>query len=58
MKIVSRAELSNMRMVSGNEKKYATVIDGGVVKDWVGIGWIDVRKATAKDKLSFPTVDN
>ena len=53
---VQRNELSNIRMVAGNEKKYKKVILDGMVKEWIGIGWIDLRKATAKDKKKFPTV--
>ena len=41
-------------MVNGNEKKYKIVIDNGIVKEWVGIGWIKIRKATKADK--YPIV--
>ena len=41
-------------MVNGNEKKYKIVIDNGIVKEWVGIGWIEIRKATKADK--YPIV--
>ena len=43
-------------MTAGNEKKYDAVIDNGTLKEWVGIGWVDVREATQKDYEKFPTV--
>ena len=48
--MIPRAKLTNLRMTAGNEKKYRLVIDGEDVKEWVGIGWITLRKATAADK--------
>jgi len=51
---VSAKKLSNIAMVNGNEKKYKIVIDNGIVKEWVGIGWIKIRKATKADK--YPIV--
>ena len=53
---VPRRELSSYRMVAGNEKLYSTVIDDGRLKDWVGIGWIDIGMATEEHKAQFPTV--
>ncbi len=38
------------------EKTHSTVIDEGIVKDYVGIGWIDIRKATSDDYKKYPTV--
>jgi hypothetical protein len=55
-KTITRSELSNLRMVAGNEKKYDIVIINGMVREWVGIGWIDLRVADAKDHKAFPTV--
>ena len=43
-------------MVNGNETKYKIVIDNGVLKNWVGIGWIELRKATPQDQDKYPTV--
>jgi hypothetical protein len=53
MKTVKRSELSNMKMVAGNENKYDAVIVDGVVKEWVGFGWIDTD--TKPDPKKFPT---
>lgn len=53
---VDASLLSNLRMTAGNEKKYPTVIDNGVVKKWVGIGWIRLREATKPDLSKYPTV--
>jgi hypothetical protein len=53
---VKATELSNMRMAGHNEKKYQAVIDNGILKEWVAIGWVDVRKATDEDHKNFPVV--
>lgn len=58
MKTVKRSEVSNLRMVAGNEKKYTHIIDDGVLKAWVGIGWITVRQATDEDLKSHPTLED
>lgn len=58
MEAIKRSELSNTRMVAKNEQKYATVIDKGIVKDWVGIGWIDIREADESDYNSIPVVED
>jgi len=57
MQKVKASELSKFRMVAGNEKKYSAVIDNGVLKEWVAIGWIDLRKATQEDYEKFPVVE-
>jgi len=57
MKTVKANQLSNLKMVAGNEKKYQTVIDNRIVKDWVAIGWIDMREATEEDYKKFPVVE-
>lgn len=54
MKTVKRSELTNIKMVAGNEKKYSTVIIEGIVKDWVGFGWVGEDKATDADRAKFP----
>jgi len=54
--IVHARELSNIRMTAGNESKYSFVIDDGILKQWVAIGWIDLRSATSADKREYPTV--
>lgn len=57
MKTVKRSELSNLRMVAGNELKYHTVImEDGVVKEWVGFGWVGEDQATKEDRKLYPTV--
>ena len=53
---VSAKELSIANMVDANEYKYSRVIDNGVVKNWVGIGWIEEGKATEDDRTKYPTV--
>jgi hypothetical protein len=57
MKTVNAKELQNIRMAGHNEKKYPVVIDNGVLKEWVAIGWVDVREATQKDYEKFPVVE-
>lgn len=53
---VTRKELSNLRMVAGNEKKYGKVIIDGKLKEWIGFGWIELRDATASDRKRYPEV--
>jgi hypothetical protein len=57
MKPVAVKELGNIKMVEGNEHLYNIVIDKGILKEWVGIGWIEVREATPEDAEKYPTVD-
>lgn len=57
MNTVHARELSNLKMVEGNEDKYSIVIDDGVLKEWVGIGWIELRPAIKADCEKYPTVD-
>lgn len=56
MKTVHAREVSNIKMVSGNEKKYTKIIHNGIVKEWVGIGWIPLNEATQEDNEKYPTV--
>jgi ribosomal protein S27AE len=53
---VLRSELSNIRMTTGNEKKYDVVIDGRDLKEWVGMGWVKLGTALNSDHRRFPTV--
>ena len=53
---VKRSELQNLRMVVGNERKYRKVIIDGRVKEWVGIGWIDLGVPSDADQLLLPEV--
>ena len=41
MSTVSRGELTSHKMAAGNEAKYSKVVLNGILKEWVGIGWID-----------------
>jgi hypothetical protein len=54
MNTVHRHELTNIKMVAGNEKKYSTVIIEGIVMDWVGFGWVGEAVATDEDRKKFP----
>jgi phage/plasmid-associated DNA primase len=59
MKKVKRSELSNLRMIAGNENKYDLVIDeNGNLKEWVGIGWIHIRHATEDDYKDYPELED
>lgn len=53
---VKRSELSSLKMVAGNEGLYTKVIDGGRLKEWIGIGWIDIGMATEEHRTLYPTV--
>lgn len=53
---VKRSELRTLLMVAGNEQKYGIVIDGRVVKEWVGFGWISLRKPSKDDISRYPKV--
>lgn len=53
---VKRSELSSWKMAAGNEKTITQVIFEGLVRDWVGIGWINMRKATPEDYAKLPVV--
>lgn len=55
----SSAQLSNLRMVASGELKGITkVIDGGVVKEWVGIGWITLEPPTDEERKTLPVVED
>lgn len=53
MKTIPVSEVSNIKMARSNEKKYSVIIHNGVVKEWVAIGWIELRKATDEDKEKY-----
>lgn len=57
METVKATELSKLKMAAGNEKKYEAVIDNGILKEWVAIGWVDLREATDEDFKKFPVVE-
>jgi hypothetical protein len=50
-------ELTNRAMVKGNEHLYSIVIDNGILKEWVAIGWLEVREATPEDFKKYPVVE-
>ena len=55
--VVAAAELTVLKMTSGNEKRYSQVIDNnGRVKTWVGIGWIDDGEPTILQQNTLPEV--
>jgi hypothetical protein len=47
---------ATVAMVAGGEDRIQFVIKSGKLKQWVGIGWIDVREATEQDYYTYPTV--
>ena len=54
---VKAEDLSIMRMTMGGEKKYTKVIHKGVLKEWVGIGWLTLKgKPTREDYKRYPRV--
>jgi len=54
MKTVPIADLSTIKMTTGGEKKHSIVIHNGMVKQWVGFGWVTERKPTKKDREKYP----
>jgi hypothetical protein len=55
LKTIPASKLSTISMVAGGEKKHPRVIHEGILKNWVGFGWVNERKATNKDKQTYPT---
>ena len=54
---VRSSELTTMKMSIGNEKLFSRVIDGGIIKNWVGIGWVEEGKAKVPgDYGKYPSV--
>lgn len=56
MKTVTRRQVGTIHMVQGGEKTHPIIILNGIIKEWVGFGWIGEDKATKKDKQKYPTV--
>lgn len=56
LEFINITGLRTISMVTKNEKKYQTVIHAGVIKDWVGIGWIELKMATKEDFKKHPIV--
>jgi hypothetical protein len=57
-KPIAASELTIIRMVAGKEKVISKVIENGDLKEWVGIGWLTIRPATARDRMRYRTVIN
>ncbi len=55
---IPRRAVTTHAMVAGNEAKYRIVVEGGFVREWVGIGWIELRPATPEDLEKYPTVED
>ena len=56
-KSINAYELSNWKMsCDTKEKKPRKVIQDGFIKQWVGIGWVEERKAKKKDYQKYPEV--
>lgn len=56
MKTIRAEDLSNFAMVAGKEKRIRKVIQDGILKEWVGIGWIVLRRATPSDVKRYARV--
>lgn len=54
LEFINITDLRIISMVTKNEKKYQTVIHAGVIKDWVGIGWIELKTPTKEDFKKYP----
>ena len=54
---LTRADLSNLRMTTGGEKTHPKVILDGIVREWVGFGWIDCDPPSKEDLAKLPLVD-
>jgi len=56
MKTIPVNEVSILKMVAGNEKRFRAVIDDGILKEWIGFGWIENREATPEDYKKYAVV--
>jgi hypothetical protein len=56
MKRVNIEQCSALRMTTGGEKKHPVVIHGGDKMQWVGFGWVNEGKASARDRKKYPRV--
>jgi hypothetical protein len=54
-KTIPVSKLSTISMVAGGEKRHPKVIHEGILKNWVGFGWVNEREATEEDKQTYPT---
>jgi len=57
-KTVKRSEVTALAMTTGNEKRISKILVGDEVWEWVGIGWITIRYATARDRKQFPKLED
>lgn len=55
-KTIPASECSIAKMVGVNEHKFTKVIHNGVVKQWVGIGWVSEGEPTKAQKETLPQV--
>jgi len=54
---VQASDLTLLKMVAGGEKRHKIVVDtDGILKEWVGFGWIDLRQASEADRERWPRV--
>lgn len=53
---VLQSELTTIKMTTGNEKLFTRVIDEGIVKNWVGFGWVEEDKADLGDCKKYPWI--
>lgn len=58
MKTIKRSELATIRMVVSEKHRITKVIDGDVVKEWVGIGWITLDPPTEEERKTLPVVED
>jgi recombination DNA repair RAD52 pathway protein len=57
VKPIKAKEVGNIAMIAGNEKIYRIIIDDGVVRQWIGFGWIELHKAMPEDYEKYPEVE-
>lgn len=54
---VKSSDLTLLKMVAGGEKRHRIVVDtDGILKEWVGFGWISLRQASKADRERWPRV--
>jgi len=53
-KPVTLAQVETIHMVQGGEQKISRIIHEGMVKNWVGIGWVTEGKAKPADYFKYP----
>lgn len=54
--LLRRGDVTNAKMVAGNERRFTRVVVDGRVKCWVGIGWVDEGDPTPAQLRSLPLV--